>query len=225
MLNNFDIKQETEIISAQSQGDSDGRIILVFGGIRDDAFALANIIHMSLPNDHVVSMRYPGYGKSSGTPEEESIIKNGIALANMFTEQGRKVTLVGYSLGTGVATAVAAKLPDHAVEKIVLIAPYDSLREVVRSYTPFFIDPLLEDMQHAFHSVDYIKESSAPVTIIEAGNDRPRWKMATKRLKNSIPEERLTQYEIVAGADHTFLKESNPWYNQVRLRQLFQKTI
>ena len=221
----FDVKHGDDSISVQSQGDADGRIVLVFGGIRDDAFALANTIHISLPSDNIVSMRYPGYGKSSGSPEEKSIIKNGVALAKMFTEQGRKVILVGYSLGTGVATAVAAELPNHAVEKIVLIAPYDSLREVVRSYTPFFIDPLLEDMQHAFHSVDYLQESSAPVTIIEAGNDRPRWKMATQRLKDSIPKERLTQYEIVAGADHTFVKESNPWYNQERLSQLFQKTI
>src|SRR5271154_2824947 len=73
----------------------------------------------------LVALSFRGYAGSTGSPSEEGLLKDGAA-AYAFTaaryEAGR-IVIWGFSLGTGVAVAIAS---EHPVAKLILEAPYTS---------------------------------------------------------------------------------------------------
>mgnify|MGYP001190303838 FL=1 len=74
--------------------------------------------------------------------------------------------LVGRSLGTGVASYVAANRP---AERVVLITPYDSLLAVARRR--FWFTPLSLLLRHKFRSVDYARTNMQPCLALLAEHD------------------------------------------------------
>ena len=83
-------------------------------------------------------VNYRGYGLSTGTPTEQDIMGDSLAiLDSVLKETGRTpddVILVGQSLGSGVATQVASV---RHVKKLVLLVPFDSLLETARGLFPY----------------------------------------------------------------------------------------
>ena len=80
----------------------------------------------------LVALSYRGYAGSTGKPSEQGLL-NDAAAAYAFTAARYKPTQIvvwGFSLGTGVAVAVAA---DHPVGKLILEAPYTSIADVAAS--------------------------------------------------------------------------------------------
>ena len=66
---------------------------------------------------HVLAFDYRGFGHSSGTPTEQGLITDGIAVVQWAIEVAKvppeRIVLVGQSLGTAVATAVAEHFSLH----------------------------------------------------------------------------------------------------------------
>lgn len=59
---------------------------------------------------HVLTVDYRGFGRSSGSPSEAGLIADGVALVSYVLELGippERIILLGQSLGTQVASAVA----------------------------------------------------------------------------------------------------------------------
>jgi abhydrolase domain-containing protein 12 len=60
---------------------------------------------------HVLAVDYRGYGYSTGYPTEEGVIADGIAMARWALDVAKippeRIALVGQSLGTAIAAAVA----------------------------------------------------------------------------------------------------------------------
>src|SRR5882724_10129175 len=77
----------------------------------------------------LVALSYRGYAGSSGSPSEHGLLQDAAA-AYAFTvaryDPGRVVAW-GFSLGTGVAVAVAA---EHRIGKLILESPYTSTVDV-----------------------------------------------------------------------------------------------
>ncbi|GGB75435.1 alpha/beta hydrolase [Flavobacterium suaedae] len=112
---------------------------------------------------------YRGYGKSTGDIENE----------NQFFEDMRKVytkllkrynedevIIIGYSIGTGAATMLAA---ENNPKKLILKAPYYSLTKVVNNKVPFMPDFLLK---YKFETYKYLPKVNAPVYMFHGTNDR-----------------------------------------------------
>lgn len=61
---------------------------------------------------HVLAIEYPGYGIYPGSPSAEKILEDALTLWNYLTIQmgidSKNIILFGRSLGTGVATELAA---------------------------------------------------------------------------------------------------------------------
>ena len=64
---------------------------------------------------------YRGYPGSEGSPSERKLIADGLALYDWLLGQNDQVVVLGESLGTGIAVAVAAA---RDVRALVLEAPY-----------------------------------------------------------------------------------------------------
>ena len=80
----------------------------------------------------VVALSYRGYAGSSGQPSEYGLLQDADA-AYVFTTArygADKIVVWGFSLGTGVAVALAA---DQRIAKLILEAPYTSIADVAAS--------------------------------------------------------------------------------------------
>src|SRR5689334_22837939 len=79
----------------------------------------------------VVALSYRGYAGSSGHPSERGLLQDA-ATAYFFTSErysANRIVIWGFSLGTGVAVALAAK----PIGKLILEAPYTSTADVAAS--------------------------------------------------------------------------------------------
>jgi fermentation-respiration switch protein FrsA (DUF1100 family) len=116
----------------------------------------------------VVALSYRGYAGSSGHPSEQGLLRDAAA-AYAFTS-GRygsdRIVVWGFSLGTGVAVALAAGQP---VGRLILEAPYTSLADVAASAFPVF--PVRLVMKDPFRSDERIARVTAPLLIMHGARD------------------------------------------------------
>lgn len=86
----------------------------------------------------VYAVEYPGYGLAGGEPSERSIFAAARAaldrLAGPLGVPREQTVLLGQSLGTGVAVAMAAEGRGH---RLVLISPYTSIGDAAQAAMPW----------------------------------------------------------------------------------------
>ncbi|MEL7529421.1 MAG: alpha/beta fold hydrolase, partial [Pseudomonadota bacterium] len=78
---------------------------------------------------------YRGYAGSEGSPSETAIISDALEHFDRAAAAGTPIIIHGESLGTGVATAVAAERPDAGL--LVLEAPYTALVDMAFESYPW----------------------------------------------------------------------------------------
>jgi pimeloyl-ACP methyl ester carboxylesterase len=116
----------------------------------------------------VVALSYRGYAGSSGHPSEQGLLRDAAA-AYAFTSarySADKIVVWGFSLGTGVAVALAAEQP---VGRLILEAPYTSIADVAASAFPIF--PVRLVMKDPFRSDQRIARVTAPLLIMHGALD------------------------------------------------------
>lgn len=164
----FDIGGET--LDGWYIPGSRAETIVYYGGNAEELSGRIDDI-TRLGDFNYLLINYRGYGDSSGLPGEEALKADAIALleaaAGRYGFAIEEVILIGRSLGSGVAVAVAATYP---VKGLVLVTPYDSVLEVARARYPVFPVALL--LRHPFDSLAYVAEVSAPTLVIKAATDR-----------------------------------------------------
>jgi fermentation-respiration switch protein FrsA (DUF1100 family) len=116
----------------------------------------------------VVALSYRGYAGSSGRPSERGLLQDAAAAYSFTTARYStdKIVVWGFSLGTGVAVAVAAEQP---VGKLILEAPYTSLSDVAASV--FWFMPVRLVMKDPFHSDRRIGRVKAPLLVMHGARD------------------------------------------------------
>ncbi|MBC8135255.1 MAG: alpha/beta fold hydrolase [Fibrella sp.] len=111
---------------------------------------------------------YPGYGKSSGSLNNENQLHETAALAYAHlktTNPEANITVVGRSLGTGIATRLAKENRPRA---LVLISPYTSIAGQALRRFPF-LPPFL--VKYALPTERWIGGVRCPVTLIHGTRD------------------------------------------------------
>jgi fermentation-respiration switch protein FrsA (DUF1100 family) len=116
----------------------------------------------------LVALSYRGYAGSSGQPSEQGLLQDAAA-AYAFTAarySAERIVVWGFSLGTGVAVAIAA---EHPIGKLILEAPYTSTADVASAQLR--IVPVWLLMRDQFHSDRRIARVSAPLLIMHGSSD------------------------------------------------------
>jgi fermentation-respiration switch protein FrsA (DUF1100 family) len=116
----------------------------------------------------VVALSYRGYAGSSGRPSEQGLLRDAAAAYAFTTARYRAEQIVawGFSLGSGVAVALAAEQP---VGRLILEAPYSSIADVAASVFPIF--PVRLVMRDPFHSDQRIARMKVPVLFMHGARD------------------------------------------------------
>ena len=116
----------------------------------------------------IVALSFRGYAGSSGSPSEHGLLRDAEA-AYAFTSaryEAERIAVWGFSLGSGVAVAVAAERP---VGRLILEAPYTSTVDLAASLFP--IAPVRLLMRDQFHSDRRIGSVTAPLLITHGTAD------------------------------------------------------
>jgi uncharacterized protein len=118
----------------------------------------------------LVALSYRGYAGSTGQPSEQGLLLDADAAYAFAAERydAARIVAWGFSLGSGVATALAAD--DHPVGKLILEAPYTSIADVAAAKLPFIPVRLL--LKDQFRSDLRIARVRAPLLIMHGVHDR-----------------------------------------------------
>jgi fermentation-respiration switch protein FrsA (DUF1100 family) len=116
----------------------------------------------------LVALSYRGYAGSTGAPSEKGLLLDAEAAYAFVAERydAQRIVAWGFSLGTGVAVAVAS---EHPVGKLLLEAPYTSTVDVAASLFRFVPVRLL--MRDQFRSDERIARVAVSLLIMHGTND------------------------------------------------------
>ncbi|OGM47043.1 hypothetical protein ABOM_003674 [Aspergillus bombycis] len=156
--------------------DPNARVVVAFHGNaahigsaqRPETYRM--LLGLSTPSNpiHVFAMDYRGFGISTGSPTEEGLITDGVALLNFLTSSPlnispSRIVITGQSLGTAVSAAVTERFtfgsPDpNAIQPaikdpepfagVILIASFSNVPSLLDTYslkglTPPILSPLV----------------------------------------------------------------------------------
>jgi fermentation-respiration switch protein FrsA (DUF1100 family) len=144
-------------------------VVLYFHGNGDFLAGFFGRFHDLLSDGTgVVALSFRGYAGSSGHPSEQGLLQDAAA-AYAFTV-GRyspdRIVAWGFSLGTGVAVALAA---EHPISRLILEAPYSSTADVAASR--FWFMPVRLVMRDQFRSDERIARVKVPLLVMHGARD------------------------------------------------------
>ncbi len=116
----------------------------------------------------LIAVSYRGYGGSTGSPSEAGLIADAEAAYAFAAARYAPEHVVpwGYSLGSGVAVALASK---HHVGKLILEAPFTSTADIGAAAFPYL--PVRWLLKDTFHSDDRIAAARAPLLLMHGEKD------------------------------------------------------
>lgn len=127
---------------------------------------------------------YPGFGKSTGTRSEQVLYQDARFVYDRATREvdSSNIIIYGRSIGTGIASYLAARRP---CRQLVLETPYYSIDALARYYFPIY--PVMPLTKYGFPIHDYLSQVSAPVTIFHGTVDEVVPYKHSVRLKKENP--------------------------------------
>jgi pimeloyl-ACP methyl ester carboxylesterase len=190
----LDVEGARLVVSVRP-GDAD-RAVLYFGGNAEDVSHSVDSLAPAFPGAALYLPHYRGYGGSSGRPSEAALFADGLALFDDVHRRHPRVTLIGRSLGSGVAAYVASRRP---VTRVVLVTPFESLAAVgARHYRILPVRLLLRDR---FDSAAYAPAITAPTLLLAAADDTIIPPEHAAALLRAFPPG-LATLEVLEGVDH-----------------------
>ena len=147
--------------------------VLYFGGNAEDVSAKISEFDATFPDRALYLVHYRGYGGNAGAPSEKLLIADALAVYDTLQARHGRIAVMGRSLGSGVAIALAAARP---VEKVIVVTPYDSIARVAADHYGWA--PVRWLVKDPYDSERRMRDVHAPVLALIAGRDdvilRPR---------------------------------------------------
>jgi fermentation-respiration switch protein FrsA (DUF1100 family) len=146
-------------------GEPVARVLVFNGNAGNKAHRLPLARTLAVEGMEVVLFDYRGYGGTAGSPTEEGLVTDAEALAEFVFDSPLPVVFFGESLGGGVATGLATRLPPDA---LVLRSPFTSLGDMARAHYPLVPSFLLEDR---YPVEDQIAAIEVPILVVLGSAD------------------------------------------------------
>lgn len=133
----------------------------------------------------VFILDYRSYGKSEGELKNETLFFGDAQLVydllkKKYNEE--KIVVLGYSIGTGVATKIASA---NNPRMLILQAPYYNLKDLMKqkfSLIPTFL------LKYPFKTNEYIQNCKMPIVIFHGDQDEVIYYGSSLKLKTLLKE-------------------------------------
>ncbi len=154
----------------------------------------------------VCLLDYRGYGKSTGkiTSQNQLFEDNQLVYDEMkMRYQQDKITIVGYSIGTGMAAKLAA---DNNPKKLILQAPYYNLTDLMKKMFPLIPTFILNYKLDTNH---YLTNCKMPIFLFHGNKDQLINYKASQRLHDEYKTN--TELILLTNQGHNGITD-NPHY-------------
>jgi pimeloyl-ACP methyl ester carboxylesterase len=163
------------------------------------------LLDRAFPARALYLLHYRGFTGSTGSPSEQALVADALALYDRVAREHQDVMVIGRSLGTGVALQVASRRP---VNRLVLVTPFDSLAALAAQQFPYF--PVRWLLRDRYESAQYAARVTAPTLLIAAGQDEIIPARSTELLLTRFPEG-VARMRVIAGVGHNTISESTAY--------------
>lgn len=181
--------------------------IIYFGGNAEAVALNMPAFNAAFPAHDLYFVHYRGYGQSSGQPTQDALFADALAVFDYVKQQPyRRITVIGRSLGSGVATYLASQRP---VSELSLVTPYNSLLELAQQHYPVY--PAQWLLKDKYESWRYAEDVTVPVNIVVAENDRVIPRHSSLALRDHFPPHQVTWHEL-AGTGHNDISHHPNYY-------------
>ncbi|KQV53953.1 alpha/beta hydrolase [Duganella sp. Root336D2] len=170
--------------------------VIYFGGNAEAVEYSLPELQAAFPGQALYLMHYRGYGATPGEPTEAGLFADAQALYEHVRALHPQVTVVGRSLGSGIATRLASV---KTVDRLVLLTPYDSMAGAASHHFPWLPVRLL--LRDRYESVSYAAKVNAPTTIFAAERDEVIPRASSEALYRSF-RPGLATFHVVSGVGH-----------------------
>ena len=191
ILKNDDLSLHGWVINSGNK-----KALIYFGGNSEDITDNIHQLKALFKNHTIYLINYRGYGKSQGKPTERGLFSDAISIYDQILGRHSSISLMGRSLGSGVAVYLASK---RDIEQLFLLTPYDSIAEVAQAHYPYF--PTRYLVKDRFDSTIYAKTINVPTLIVTAEHDQVVPVKHAERLRDQLKRARVS-YHLIAGAAH-----------------------
>ena len=201
------IHNNQESINVIVVNDKKEKAILYFGGNGDTVARSAFAFDRFFPDHTVYLVNYRGYGGSSGEPSEKGIYSDALAILDQIRAKHSDISVLGRSLGSGVATYLASK---REFEKLVLITPYDSAQSMAQERFPMY--PMSILLKDKYDSVGRGKDIEAKTLVIIAEKDNVITLKHSQKLIDTFPASKV-EVKIIKGVGHNTILRDDRYYH------------
>lgn len=174
------------------------RAVLYLGGNAEDPAPVVRTLAQTFPEHAVYGLHYRGYAGSAGEPSEDALREDAAAWFAHLQQRHRRITLIGRSLGTAVAVRLAAEQAP-AIERLVLVTPYDSIAAVAAGHYPWL--PARWLVRDRFDASKDATRVQAPTLLLLAEHDTVIPPAHGHALHRHFPAG-IAQLRMLPGADH-----------------------
>jgi pimeloyl-ACP methyl ester carboxylesterase len=181
------------------------KALVYFGGNAEDVSRSLPSLADTFPGHALYLLHYRGYGGSTGEPSEAALHADALALFDKVALVHPDVTVVGRSLGSGVAIRLASERP---VSRLVLVTPYDSIEALAAQRFPWL--PMRWLLRDTYRSIRHAPSIRVPTLLIAAGNDKVIPLESTERLLAAFPPG-VASLVVVHGAGHDSLSSKEAY--------------
>jgi pimeloyl-ACP methyl ester carboxylesterase len=195
----FALQREDATLRGWLLNPGKAKAIVYFGGNGESIQDNRDDFLRWFPGHSVYLVAYRGYGASDGQPSEQALFADALAVFDRAQAErpGQPVSVIGRSLGSGVAAHVASKRP---VDRLALVTPFDSLADVGQAdYRWLPVRWLATDR---YDSVANLAAYDKPVLVVRAGRDEVIPAANTARLIASLRQPQIVE---LADAGHNDL--------------------
>ncbi|MFZ4858824.1 MAG: alpha/beta hydrolase [Desulfuromonadaceae bacterium] len=138
----------------------------------------------------VLLVEYPGFGRSTGNPTEESITETAVAAYDAVLQRDEvdpeRVVIFGRSLGGGAACALAVRRPSRA---LILQSTFTSTRPFARGFlAPGFL------IRDVFDNAAVVAAYRQPVLLFHGSSDTIVPVEHSRLLQRLAPNARLVEF-------------------------------
>jgi len=161
----------------------------------------------------VYLFEYPGYGARDGRISESSFIDAGEkALQALAAADSRSIYLLGESLGSGLACALAQHQPAH-VAGLFLLTPYARLGDVAAQQFRYLPARLM--LRDPWDNVTALRAYRGPVAMLIAGQDEVVTAAQGRLLYQGYEGPKHLWTDPDAGHNGIDFSASAPWWHEV----------
>lgn len=175
---------------------SGSRALIYFGGNAEDVSRNLEEFAEAFPDYALYFLHYRGFGGSTGSPSEAAIAEDALALFDQVYASHPQITVVGRSLGSGVAVRLVSQRP---VQKLILVTPFNSFKEIAGQQYPWV--PVKWLLKDRFESGKYAAHIRVPTLLLAASDDEVIGRSSTQRLFESFPQGVAT-LKVVPDSGH-----------------------